>query len=261
MSSFCQACGNSMTDADRYCGICGRDSQAVGGSLDPAGAFGIPPETSGKAIFSLISGIFFLILPFAVSALVFGYLSLYEIRKGAGRLKGRALAISGIVLGYLGVAFIVVLIGFGIWAQHAAKRMTRDIVTSQDETSVVASVRALNTAEIAYAQMHPQRGYTCSLPELSGAWGISDQLSRGKSNGYIFALQACSPGKRGGPIAKYKLVAYPAATRKSPAFCSDESDGIRIAPGGSADDCLKAGRSLTESELRHPVLLMNTANR
>jgi len=38
----------------------------------------------------------------------------------------------------------------------------------------------------------------------------------------------------------------------TPAYCSDESDIIRIASGGSASECLRAGITLTESEMSHP---------
>ena len=115
MSSFCPGCGNSMADGERLCGACGRDSQA-GGTVapDPQVAFGLPPETSGKALFSLICGIFFIILPFAIVAVIFGHIALSEIRKSPGRCKGRGLAITGIVLGYIGVLFIVGFIGLGI---------------------------------------------------------------------------------------------------------------------------------------------------
>jgi hypothetical protein len=65
-----------------------------------------PTETSGKAIGSLICGLFFLFFPIAIVAIVLGHLSLSDIRKAAGRLTGQGVAVAGLVLGYLGVAFI-----------------------------------------------------------------------------------------------------------------------------------------------------------
>ena len=108
MSSFCPGCGNSMAEGERYCTACGRDSEAGGNvaAVEPQLAFGLPPESSGTAIFSLICGIFF-ILPFSLVAVIFGYIALSEIRKSPGRLKGRGLAVTGIVLGCVGVLFIV----------------------------------------------------------------------------------------------------------------------------------------------------------
>jgi hypothetical protein len=122
------------------------------------------------------------------------------------------------------------------------------------ENSVVSSVRTINTAEIAYSQAHRDKGYTCSLPDLSEAWGISADLARGRTNGYVFELKDCTAAKEDGPIKKYQLVAYPAAPVKpgSPAFCSNESDVIRVSKNGSAQDCLLAGVELSQTEITHP---------
>ena len=257
MSTFCLGCGNSISDGERFCGVCGRDATpgAVVPRVDPQTAFGLPPETSGKAIFSLVCGILFLILPLSILAVIFGHLGLFDIRKSGGRLIGKGLAITGMVLGYIGVTLLVTFIGFGIYAARQERKTsatTRAIV--RGENSVVSSVRTLNTAEIAYSQAHRDAGYTCSLSDLSDAWGISPGLARGHMNGYVFELKDCSAAKVNGPIKKYRLVAYPAAPVKpgSPAFCSDESDVIRVSKNGSPVDCLKAGVDLSETEITHP---------
>ncbi len=258
MPSFCLGCGNSMLEGQRFCEVCGRDSQADPSKapIDPAVAFGLPSETSGKAIFSLISGILFLILPFSIVAVVFGYLSLYDIRRSAGRLTGKGLAVAGIILGYVGVAVIVGLIGLGIYGWRSQRTIRADRMEA-GETSVVAAVRTLNTAEIAYSQAHRDAGYTCSLSDLSSVWGISGDLARGRKNGYVFALQGCTSTKNLGPIAKYQLLAHPAGNSKTrtPVFCSDESDVIRVSRNGSAQDCLKTGKEMSDYEINHPQAL------
>src|SRR6202008_1898802 len=83
VSSFCLGCGNSIAEGERFCAACGRDSQAGANmpAVDPQVAFGLPPETSNKAIFSLVCGILFIILPFSIVAVIFGYIALSEIRK------------------------------------------------------------------------------------------------------------------------------------------------------------------------------------
>ena len=256
MSSFCLGCGHSMSEGERFCGICGKDSQAGSSvpAVDPSVAFGLPPETSGKAIFSLVSGLLFLFPPFSIVAIIFGHLSVSEIRKSAGRLTGKGLAIAGLVLGYLGVAGFVALMvaAFGFWRAGQGAATEKSVV--MNENSVVASVRTLNTAEIAYAQAHRDSGYTCSLSDLAGAWGISGELAQGKKNGYVFELQGCTATKANGPVAKYELVAYPAVAKKSgtPAFCSNESDVIRVARSGSPQECLRTGIDLSETEINHP---------
>jgi len=143
--------------------------------------------------------------------------------------------------------------GLGFYGMRMAGKMGTNALIENNEKSVVSSVRSLNTAEIAYAQAHHAAGYTCSLTELSGAWGISAELARGRKDGYVFALQDCTAAKDAGPIVKYRLVAYPTVAGKTgtPAYCSDESDIIRVAGSGSADECLRAGITLSERELSH----------
>ena len=84
--TFCLGCGKSMMEGERFCAGCGRNAQA-GANLkpvDPAVAFGLPPETSGKAIFSLICGILFIVLPFSIIAVIFGYMAFLRFGRARG---------------------------------------------------------------------------------------------------------------------------------------------------------------------------------
>jgi hypothetical protein len=266
MSSFCLGCGNSMSEGERFCGVCGRDSLATSArpAVDPSVEFGLAPETSGKAIFSLISGLLFIILPFSLAAIIFGHLSLSEIRKSGGRLAGKGLAVAGLILGYLGVVAIVGLIIWSVfYVRQREKSIAQKVKVSNFENPVVSAVRSLNTAEIAYAQGHREAGYTCSLSELKDAWGLSDDLAQGRQDGYIFEVKGCTAAKVNGPIAKYQIVAYPAATNKigRAAFCSNESDLIKVARNGSPQDCLRAGVDLAATEINRPQNWSSTASR
>ena len=256
MSTFCLGCGNSMAEGERFCGVCGHDSQAGATvtPIDPQVAFGLPPETSGKAVFSLICGVFFIILPLSIVAVIFGYIALSEIRKSPGRLKGRGLAITGIVLGYVGVVFIVALFGLGIYGIRKAGKEINNAAVSVSEGSAVSSMRTLNMAEIAYGRAHRDTGFTCSLSELAGVWGISRDLATGKKNGYIFELKNCSAVKPGGPIARYQMVAYPVEPGRAgaSAYCTDESAVIRVVRKGSRQDCFEVGKELSAQEVNRP---------
>ncbi len=175
------------------------------------------------------------------------------LARKSGRLTGRGWAIAGLVLGYAGVAAtIAVIVAVFLFRQNAPTATLNQQMGT--ETSAVAAVRTLNTAEIAYAQAHPDLGYTCSLSELAGSWGVSGELAGGQKNGYVFKVQGCSPAKTNGPIAKYQVVAYPAAQHigANPAFCSNESDVIKIARNGSPQDCLNIGVDLSDNEINHP---------
>ena len=150
MRSFCLGCGNSLAEGERFCGACGRDSQAGPGvaPVDPQVAFGLPPETSGKAIFSLICGILFVILPLSIVAVIFGYIALSEIRKSPGRLKGRGLAITGIVLGWLLPILVLVSGALGtirrvvgppwVWdaVHHSLDALQRDVFETEKEDAL-----------------------------------------------------------------------------------------------------------------------------
>lgn len=266
MNSFCLGCGKSLAEGEQFCSNCGRDASASPAAprIDPSIAFGLPPENSGKAIFSLICGILFIILPFSIVAVIFGYLSLSDIRRSGGRLTGRGLAITGIVLGYIGVTLLVGLIGLGTYSAITMQRRITEGTPQRGSTkyttgpgtvslgngnAIVTSIRTLNTAEIAYSQAHRSVGYTCSLSDLSQVWGIDSQLALGRKNGYSFRLQ-CKTAEAGGPVVRYHITAVPidSSARAMPAYCSDESDVIRVARSGSPDDCVKSGVDIGETE-------------
>jgi peptidyl-prolyl cis-trans isomerase B (cyclophilin B) len=256
MSSFCRGCGNSFSEDDVFCSICGRAVSATSGPPpDPAAAFGFPPEPSGKAMFSLVCGILFLFPPTAIVAVIFGHLSLSEIRRSAGRLGGKGMAIAALVLGYSGLAAVSILMVMVAFSVRNARQ-------AANQSSAVSGVRTLNTAEIAYAQAHPAIGYTCSLSDLSQVWGIDD-LAQGHKDGYVFVLQGCEATKPNGPIAKYQLLAYPVAQNKTrlPAYCSNESDRIKIDQKGSPQNCLRTGADLLESQINHPQTWTQNSSR
>src|SRR5579863_8117071 len=195
MSSFCAACGNSLGAEDKFCRVCGRSNAAT--ALASPGTApmtpGTPGETSGKAIASLICGLLFFI-PFAfIGAIAFGHLALSEIRKSAGRLTGEGIAIAGLILGYIWIAGIPIVL---IMAAIAIPNLLRARMAA-NESSAVASVRSLVTAEVSYSTNHPDLGYTCYLGDLSREQLINSALASGKKTGYQFDLLNCVPASPG----------------------------------------------------------------
>jgi len=241
LAQFCSACGNSLAAGDRFCRVCGRDSGAAAapGPI-PGGA--VPGQTSGKAVGSLVCGIFFLFFPTAIAAIILGHISLSEIRKSAGRLQGQGMAIAGLVLGYMGVAAIPLIL---IIAAIAIPNLLRARMAA-NEAAAVANVRTLMTAEMSYAEVHREKGFTCSLSDLAGDRLISDVLAQGRKTGYVFELSNCSAGPDGGANIKFAVVAYPITpnTTGRRAFCSDESAVIKADASGSAQACLENGSTL-----------------
>ena len=66
------------------------------------------PETNGLAVASLLFGIFWLGGIGSLAALILGYRARREIRNSAGGQRGSSLATIGIVLGWIGIAALVI---------------------------------------------------------------------------------------------------------------------------------------------------------
>ena len=72
----------------------------------------LEPPLSPMALSSLIFGIVGLVgLPLigSIVAVVLGHLSRNEIRRSQGQIRGDGLALAGLILGYIGIALIVIL--------------------------------------------------------------------------------------------------------------------------------------------------------
>jgi len=144
---LCPYCAQNIGDYAQTCPFCRAN-------LVWASAVAGHPETSGKAIGSLVCGILFVFPPSAVLAVIMGHLSLSEIRRSAGRLGGKGMAIAGLVLGYAGLAWVPIL----IIAAIAIPNLLRAKMAA-NEASAVASLRTYNTALTQYAIKCPKQGY------------------------------------------------------------------------------------------------------
>jgi type IV pilus assembly protein PilA len=101
------------------------------------------------------------------------------------------------------------------------------------------------SAEISYATLHPQTGFTCKLSDLSSAGLIDSSLASGQRTGYIFALQNCTGEKEGDPASHFQVIASPVTYNSSGVrqFCADESGVTKSDNTGSAQ-CVDHGASL-----------------
>src|ERR1035437_8045924 len=117
-----------------------------------------------------------------------------------------------------------------------------------NDATVVAAMRTILTAEVAYASAYPNVGYTCTLSNLDGFGGgepnehqamlINSGLASGKRYGYVFTLAGCG----GTPATSFHLTAAPNGNsygRK--AFCADQSGVIRSSSDGNPATCLASG--------------------
>lgn len=89
--------------------------------------YAAPQKSNVLSIISMISSIagFIWILPFlgSVAGVIMGHISLGQIKRTGE--KGRGMALAGIIVGYVGLAFLLVIaavIVFAIWASEQSSR-------------------------------------------------------------------------------------------------------------------------------------------
>jgi hypothetical protein len=108
----CQQCGWPTPAADPLCRNCGADARLAAGA--PAGLRPYTPvaapHTNGMAVASLVLGILWIYWIGSVLALIFGYVARQQIDQHQGMQGGRGMATAGIVLGWVGVGFLVLFV-------------------------------------------------------------------------------------------------------------------------------------------------------
>ncbi len=240
---FCPRCGVTVPEGSVFCPNCGADVKApvVGTVVPPPG---MPPsaqqQTSPLAIASLICACLFFCGITIILAIVFGHIALSQIKRSEGRLKGQGLAIAGLVIGYCALPFIILM-----FAAIAIPNLLRARI-AVNESSAVATVHTIATAEMSYATSYADKGYTCALSDLQNEHLIDPTLASGHKNGYRFELRGCEAETPGGPNTKFQLVADPLTQNTTGArtFCEDESGTVKADHSGSAESCFQNGSPL-----------------
>ena len=231
----CPYCAETIEDQAQVCPFCNT-------SLVPAPGVSPTPlpadaGTSGKAIASLICGILFFFLPSAIVAVIMGHLSLSDIKRGAGRLRGRGMAIAGLVLGYTGLSVLPIL----IIAAIAIPNLLRAKMAA-NEASAVGSLRTIATACVTYGSKF--NSYPPSLTSLgpstqpgpSAANLIDTQLSLGQKSGYVFTYNG--QANASGTITAYALHADPITEGATGVrhFYLDQTGVFRVSISGPATE-------------------------
>jgi len=105
-----------------------------------------PVVTSGLAITSLVTGLLGFIFFFpAIAAVICGHIACSKIKHSAGRITGRGMAITGLVLGYL----IIAVMPIGLIAAMAIPAFEKVRSTSQ-EKAIQNNLRMINLAAEQY---------------------------------------------------------------------------------------------------------------
>jgi type IV pilus assembly protein PilA len=134
------------------------------------------------------------------------------------------------------MALIVIVLAMAIPSMKEAK-------INADETSAIASIRAINQAEVQYQAAYG--GFADSLANLGGADPcrksaetaclLDDSLAGGVKQGYGFT--AIGENKSGGDNTSYVVGAAPEAFDRSGRrrFCSTDKNVIRADPNGEGN--------------------------
>jgi type II secretory pathway pseudopilin PulG len=221
---FCRNCGTANPDSGQFCSKCGSPLTAAaavrpttgpgavgGGSFATPPPFDGNPPTSGKAIASLICGIFTIFLPASIAAVILGHMAHSEIRKSARRIGGQGIATTGLVLGYLGLMVLPIMIVAAI----AIPNLLRARMAA-NEASAVASLRTIETAAVVYSSEY-ENGFPSSLEVMGSASGseaacnhanlIHAPLASGQKSGYVFTYTPVFPDNSAAPVISPKAAA------------------------------------------------------
>ncbi len=236
---FCPKCGANVADNATRCPQCGtqmtpQSPQSYGQPLPQT-------EKESKATASMIFGILSLVcfgILAGIPAIILGHISRSNIRKSMGRLSGDGMALAGLVMGYISVAYTVVV--FFIIAAIAIPNLIRARI-SANESSAAAAVRTVATAEIQYQTSYSNVGYAPDLATLGGdpcnaataehacliAGPIADQSCTANhwcaKSGYRFMVQADDKQ----PHESFAVTAVPVEPDRTGAknFCAG-TDGV-----------------------------------
>lgn len=245
-----------MRDDAAFCLACGTTVQ----SSAPPVAYG-PPITNGKAVASLILGLlsFVLSLFTGIPAIILGHISRTEIRKSAGRMTGDGMALAGLILGYISVAWIPIVL---IIAAIAIPNLMRSRMAA-NHAAAAATVRTLNTVEITYSYTYPQAGYadlatlgpggeTCQGETQTHACLIDDRLGCSTGNSgqwcikdvYRYSIVIVTEPSSNVP-KEYIITATPTSPSAAETNYCSTSDGVvrlrhgtpLVAPVQTASEC------------------------
>ena len=142
--------------------------------------------------------------------------------------------------GFTLIELLIVVTIILIIAAFTIPKLTKSTIPAH-EASAVASIKAINEAEMIYASSHPDVGFTPDMAMLGGTaqsggeQTIDNALASGRKSGYSFTY---TPGEKvNGAIRSYTITAVPdqVGTSGQRRFFSDESGEIHYNSDGTAD--------------------------
>lgn len=230
----CTNCRGNLADFVTVCPYCGVPQPVPQTQMAPGGWQA--PQNSNKAIASLVCGVLFCFGPFAnIPAVILGHLSLVDIKRSGDRMTGKGMAIAGLALGYIGIAFSAMYIIFFVFAMRST--MGRGIPVN--EAAAVSNMRTYSTALKKYAEKCPQQGYPATLVPLGPGAGdckranlidVRLAMQAPVRQGYVYQYSTGVTGPE--KVTAFALVARPVTPGFSGTryFYLDETGIIRESP-------------------------------
>jgi prepilin-type N-terminal cleavage/methylation domain-containing protein len=142
--------------------------------------------------------------------------------------------------GFTLIELLIVVTIILIIAAFTIPKITKSQIPAH-EASAIASIKAINAAQMIYSSSHPDLGFTVDLITLGGTsqsggeQTIDTNLASGRKSGYTFTY---TPGEKvNGAIRSYTVTGVPdqVGTTGQRRFYSDESGEIHYNAGGAAD--------------------------
>ena len=116
--------------------------------------------------------------------------------------------------GFTLIELLIVVTIILIIAAFTIPKLTKSTIPAH-EASAIASIKAINEAEMIYASSHPDVGFTTDLAMLGGtAQGggeqtIDNNLASGRKSGYTFTYTAGREGQRSRSLLHHHRGARP----------------------------------------------------
>lgn len=276
---LCPSCGKEVAETDALCGFCGgslstdkpasteshlsasatspprspeRRSRQISGKAIASLVLGLLPFIPGARLFALVFGAesvtlnlsrYYLGLVAALLAVIFGHRAKASICRSGWRLRGKGMAIAGLVLGYLWLGGWILATTTSAFVDHSR--------LLANQASAVGSLRNIKTAAISYAHTY-DRGYPPTLADLGPAKseipntrpkesdkaaGLIDEiLASGRKSNYRFTYIA-GPADSTGKITTYAVHADPIEPGKTGKmyYFTDQTCVIRAEKGKEAN--------------------------
>jgi len=161
----CTNCRGNLADFVEMCPYCGVAQPVL--QVGPTPGSWPQPLQSNKAIASLVCGVLFMCAPASIAAIILGHLALADIKRRAGQMAGRGMALAGLVLGYAGVGLTALYFLFMFFMVR--NMFSRDVPAN--ETAAIDMMKTYKSALKTYAEKCPAQGYPASLTALGPGSG------------------------------------------------------------------------------------------